>query len=193
MDNKTVYFVSLGCPKNLVDSEIMLGRLVEAGWQVTRDEHEADCIFVFFINVNSSIASIRRIADFFVHLIPHNGDIRPSGSRWLFSFLYSLPILPAHRSSILRLRAPLLTLRHAITGRRRIARGRSGSLHLTPWKTCTSYSMPVFTGAFWTSQLLPVETGCTQKFLNPTFKIFEVPLQFTLITNNALFLIAIIY
>jgi ribosomal protein S12 methylthiotransferase len=46
MDNKTVYFVSLGCPKNLVDSEIMLGRLVEAGWKITRDEHEADCIVV---------------------------------------------------------------------------------------------------------------------------------------------------
>ncbi len=35
------------------------------------------------------------------------------------------------RSSILRLCVPLLTLRHAITGRRRIARGQSGSLLLT--------------------------------------------------------------
>ena len=30
-----VYAVSLGCPKNLVDTEIMLGRLTRAGWEVT--------------------------------------------------------------------------------------------------------------------------------------------------------------
>ncbi|MBW1991434.1 MAG: hypothetical protein JRI59_04845, partial [Deltaproteobacteria bacterium] len=30
---KTVYTVSLGCPKNLVDTEIMLGDLVARGWQ----------------------------------------------------------------------------------------------------------------------------------------------------------------
>ena len=31
---------------------------------------------------------------------------------------------------------PLLTLRHAITGRQRIAQGQSGSLLLTPRRTC---------------------------------------------------------
>ncbi len=46
MDSKKIYFVSLGCPKNLVDSEIMLGSLVEAGWKITRDEREADCVVV---------------------------------------------------------------------------------------------------------------------------------------------------
>jgi len=45
-NGKNVYFVSLGCPKNLVDSEVMLGRLVEAGWKIVRDEREADCIVV---------------------------------------------------------------------------------------------------------------------------------------------------
>ena len=32
-----VYAVSLGCPKNLVDTEIMLGGLTGAGWEVTGD------------------------------------------------------------------------------------------------------------------------------------------------------------
>lgn len=41
-----VHFVSLGCPKNLVDSEIMLGRLLDAGHMVVADQSEADCVVV---------------------------------------------------------------------------------------------------------------------------------------------------
>lgn len=41
-----VYFVSLGCDKNLVDSEEMLGLLVERGIQICDDEREADIIIV---------------------------------------------------------------------------------------------------------------------------------------------------
>ena len=40
-----VFFVSLGCDKNLVDSEEMLGLLVERGIQITDDEEAADEIF----------------------------------------------------------------------------------------------------------------------------------------------------
>ena len=40
----TVAFVSLGCVKNLVDSEKMLGQLAEAGCAVTNDESAADVI-----------------------------------------------------------------------------------------------------------------------------------------------------
>ena len=43
--NQTVAFVSLGCPKNLVDSEKMLGQLAMAGMIVTGEE-EADVIVV---------------------------------------------------------------------------------------------------------------------------------------------------
>jgi ribosomal protein S12 methylthiotransferase len=32
---KKVGFVSLGCPKNLVDSEVMMGQLSEAGYEIT--------------------------------------------------------------------------------------------------------------------------------------------------------------
>ena len=41
-----IYFVSLGCDKNLVDSEVMLGLLREAGFSFTDDENEADVAIV---------------------------------------------------------------------------------------------------------------------------------------------------
>jgi len=37
-----VGFVSLGCPKNLVDSEVMLGFAERAGHTLTRDAADAD-------------------------------------------------------------------------------------------------------------------------------------------------------
>ena len=42
----TVYTVSLGCPKNLVDTEIMLGGLTRAGWEVTGEPAAADLLLV---------------------------------------------------------------------------------------------------------------------------------------------------
>jgi ribosomal protein S12 methylthiotransferase len=41
-----VYFVSLGCDKNLVDTEVMLALLAESGHTITDDENEADVIVV---------------------------------------------------------------------------------------------------------------------------------------------------
>jgi ribosomal protein S12 methylthiotransferase len=41
-----VGFVSLGCAKNLVDSEVMLGSLLRDGMQVTADAQEADVVIV---------------------------------------------------------------------------------------------------------------------------------------------------
>ncbi len=43
---KNILFVSLGCDKNLVDSEKMLGLLQEEGYQIVEDENEADAIVV---------------------------------------------------------------------------------------------------------------------------------------------------
>ncbi|MCY2952198.1 MAG: 30S ribosomal protein S12 methylthiotransferase RimO [Planctomycetota bacterium] len=42
----TVAFVSLGCPKNLVDSERMLGLLAEDGLVITPDHNQADVIVI---------------------------------------------------------------------------------------------------------------------------------------------------
>lgn len=39
-------FLSLGCPKNLVDSEVMLGLVREAGHEITSDTREADTLVV---------------------------------------------------------------------------------------------------------------------------------------------------
>lgn len=41
-----IYFVSLGCDKNLVDSEVMLGMLAQRGYTLTDDETKADIIVV---------------------------------------------------------------------------------------------------------------------------------------------------
>ncbi len=41
-----ILFVSLGCDKNLVDSEVMLGMLSEKGYSFTDDEAQADIIVV---------------------------------------------------------------------------------------------------------------------------------------------------
>lgn len=41
-----VGFVSLGCPKNLVDSEVMMGELVSRGHQLTHRPDEADVLVV---------------------------------------------------------------------------------------------------------------------------------------------------
>lgn len=43
---KKVLFLSLGCDKNLVDSEMMLGMLAERGYSFTDDENEADAVVV---------------------------------------------------------------------------------------------------------------------------------------------------
>ena len=41
---RKVLFISLGCDKNLADSEEMLGMLVENGYTLTNDETEAEVI-----------------------------------------------------------------------------------------------------------------------------------------------------
>ena len=43
---KKVGFISLGCPKNLVDSEVMMGRLRQSGYEITADAAEAETLVV---------------------------------------------------------------------------------------------------------------------------------------------------
>jgi ribosomal protein S12 methylthiotransferase len=71
-----LHLVSLGCAKNLVDSELMLGRLMDAGWTNTRDPGKADIIIVntcSFIEsaINESIDTILALAKY-----KHNGLCR---------------------------------------------------------------------------------------------------------------------
>lgn len=65
MNRKKIAFVSLGCPKNLVDSENMLGALVTNGYEITDDESVADVVIVntcCFVN-DAKAESIETIID----------------------------------------------------------------------------------------------------------------------------------
>ena len=73
--NKKVLFISLGCDKNLVDSEMMLGMLAESGYEFTDDERKADIVVVntcCFINdaKEESINTILEMAE-----LKKTGDI----------------------------------------------------------------------------------------------------------------------
>lgn len=41
-----IYFISLGCPRNLVDSEVMLGILLRAGYEAAQELEDADYIVI---------------------------------------------------------------------------------------------------------------------------------------------------
>lgn len=64
-----ILFVSLGCDKNLVDSEVMLGLIREKGYRITNDENDADIIVVntcCFINdaKEESVNTILEMAEY---------------------------------------------------------------------------------------------------------------------------------
>ena len=41
-----ILFISLGCDKNLVDTEVMLGILAEHGHRIVSEESEADVVVI---------------------------------------------------------------------------------------------------------------------------------------------------
>ena len=43
---KSLYMMTLGCPKNRVDSEVMLGTLVGRGYQLVQEPADAEVIVV---------------------------------------------------------------------------------------------------------------------------------------------------
>lgn len=71
-----ILFVSLGCDKNLVDTEVMLGLLTQRGYEITNDEQEADIIVIntcCFINdaKEESVNTILEMAE-----LKKSGDIK---------------------------------------------------------------------------------------------------------------------
>ena len=71
-----ILFISLGCDKNLVDTEMMLGMLVQRGFSITDDETEAEAVVVntcCFINdaKQESINTLLEMAE-----LRRSGDIR---------------------------------------------------------------------------------------------------------------------
>jgi ribosomal protein S12 methylthiotransferase len=62
-----VYFVSLGCPKNLTDTEVLMGRFVANGYRITTNPAEAETIVVNtcgFLKTarDETIATIKELA-----------------------------------------------------------------------------------------------------------------------------------
>lgn len=69
-------FISLGCPKNLLDTEVMLGHLVAEGYEITPDAEEADYVVIntcSFIK-DAKQESINEILD--VAWLKENGNLR---------------------------------------------------------------------------------------------------------------------
>ncbi len=67
--NAKISFVSLGCDKNLIDSEIMLGLIDEDGYTITYDDSEADIIIInscgFIMDANQeAIDKVLEMADY---------------------------------------------------------------------------------------------------------------------------------
>ena len=68
-----IAFVSLGCAKNLVDSEVMLGLLNKAGHQLTNDETEADVVVV------NTCAFISDAKEESINTIIEMGELKKTG------------------------------------------------------------------------------------------------------------------
>src|ERR1700722_6398408 len=45
-DGNKIHFISLGCPRNLVDSEVMLGILLRAGYEVAPQLEDSDYLVI---------------------------------------------------------------------------------------------------------------------------------------------------
>lgn len=73
----TVALVSLGCPKNLVDSEIMLGLLAEAGYEVVEEAEGAEVVIV------NTCAFIEPAVEEAVEALLDLSDLKTRGTRCL--------------------------------------------------------------------------------------------------------------
>ncbi|HWN98263.1 MAG TPA: 30S ribosomal protein S12 methylthiotransferase RimO [Blastocatellia bacterium] len=73
-ENKKVAMVSLGCPKNLVDSEVMMGMLARQGYEMTTDAQAAE---VLVVNTCGFIDSARQES---VNTILEMAQLKQTGS-----------------------------------------------------------------------------------------------------------------
>lgn len=74
MKDIPVYLLSLGCPKNLVDAEVMSATLSERGLRVTPREKEAEVIIV------NTCAFIRPAKEESIHAILRLADLKKKGN-----------------------------------------------------------------------------------------------------------------
>lgn len=83
--NKNIYIVSLGCPKNLVDSEFLLGLLTERGYKVTDDPLKAGVMAV------NTCAFIRPAVEESIDTILELAALKQKGSASILLVVGCLP------------------------------------------------------------------------------------------------------
>ena len=71
---KNFYLVALGCPKNLVDSEIISGNLLTSGWSLAMTPEDAQ---LYIINTCAFIESATQEA---INTIIEIGQLKTEGS-----------------------------------------------------------------------------------------------------------------
>src|SRR5690242_3051528 len=70
----TIGFVNLGCSKNQVDSEIMLGSLVTEGFQLTSDPKQAEVVIV------NTCGFIEEAKEESINTILEHGHLKKTGT-----------------------------------------------------------------------------------------------------------------
>src|ERR1700687_1484605 len=73
-ENPTLFLLSLGCPKNRVDSEIMLGTLLDRGYRLVDRAEEAE---VVLINSGAFIGEAKQES---IDAILEHAQLKESGS-----------------------------------------------------------------------------------------------------------------
>ena len=95
---KKVGFISLGCPKNLVDSEVMMGQLKQNGYQITSDARDADTVVV---NTCGFIDAVKQL----VGVLPSDRD----ADVW-----HIKKLMEAHRNGKISVLTSYLTLAECV-------------------------------------------------------------------------------
>src|SRR5688572_14401193 len=83
-DRMKIGMISLGCPKNLVDSEVMLGLAQQQGHQLTRDAADADVLVV------NTCAFIDKAKQQSIDTILEMAEIKKSGACRRFTVMRRL-------------------------------------------------------------------------------------------------------
>ena len=157
-----VHLLSLGCPKNLADSELMLGALVRAGFEITLDPDDAQ---VLLVNTCAFIESAKKES---LDAILDAAETKRRGhgkrlvvagclsQRYGEELRASMPEVDVFVGTGNFLDLPELLRQTETPEHRQLA--YAGAAHLLP----TSEAPRITTGAFFTSYL-KISEGCNHK------------------------------
>jgi ribosomal protein S12 methylthiotransferase len=167
---ETVHLLTLGCPKNLIDSELMLGVLVKAGYEITTDPASAQVLIVntcAFIEAakQESINAILEAAELKANALGRRLVVAGCmAQRYGAELAKELPEVDIFVGTGNFLEIPELLRRTTILDSHRTGKAGSqvipypGAAHLLPH----SDTPRIVTGNFFTSYL-KVSEGCNHK------------------------------